>query len=272
MLGRGRCWAGCRRVCLWGLGTHSMSCRSTSCQQRGAAGCSQPARPCPAFTSVPPPASPCFPRCAVDLAAENGGNIETTVPGEVARHGGVTCIGYTDFPSRLPAQASTLYSNNISKVGVGAWVWLAGGGGEGSRALTCLGSARISFGAFGRDGSSPGPLPAWEMRGDRAQPLTSSPPSLRPPQFLLSMGPFTGHKGQWLVDPKDEAVRGALVLEGGDLRWPAPLPPVRRAGLRGEGERGRRGPCRVPPGERCLGGGRVSGGPRLWRGISSLKT
>ena len=36
---------------------------------------------------------------------------------QVVRHGGVTCIGFTDFPSRLPAQASTLYSNNISKVG-----------------------------------------------------------------------------------------------------------------------------------------------------------
>jgi H+-translocating NAD(P) transhydrogenase len=52
----------------------------------------------------------------VDLAAEMGGNIETTVPGEVIKTpNGVTCIGYTDLPSRLAAQASTLYSNNISK-------------------------------------------------------------------------------------------------------------------------------------------------------------
>ena len=49
----------------------------------------------------------------VDLAAENGGNCELTVPGEkVVRHG-VTIIGYTDLPSRLPTQASTLYANNI---------------------------------------------------------------------------------------------------------------------------------------------------------------
>jgi H+-translocating NAD(P) transhydrogenase len=52
----------------------------------------------------------------VDLAAEMGGNIEATVPNEVVKTpNGVTCIGYTDLPSRLPAQASTLYSNNISK-------------------------------------------------------------------------------------------------------------------------------------------------------------
>ena len=29
---------------------------------------------------------------------------------------GVTCIGFTDLPSRLPTQSSTLYSNNITKL------------------------------------------------------------------------------------------------------------------------------------------------------------
>lgn len=52
----------------------------------------------------------------VDLAAEAGGNIETTVPGQVWKSpNGVTCIGYTDLPSRLATQSSNLYSNNISK-------------------------------------------------------------------------------------------------------------------------------------------------------------
>ena len=51
----------------------------------------------------------------VDLAAEAGGNIATTVPGELSVHKGVTHIGYTDLPSRLPTQSSTLYGNNISK-------------------------------------------------------------------------------------------------------------------------------------------------------------
>ena len=40
----------------------------------------------------------------VDLAAEAGGNIETIVPGEVSVYNGVTHIGFTDLPSRLPAQ------------------------------------------------------------------------------------------------------------------------------------------------------------------------
>merc|ERR1719295_2474535 len=52
----------------------------------------------------------------VDLAAEAGGNIETITPGELTVYNNVTHIGYTDLPSRLPTQASTLYSNNISKL------------------------------------------------------------------------------------------------------------------------------------------------------------
>jgi H+-translocating NAD(P) transhydrogenase len=51
----------------------------------------------------------------VDLAAETGGNCEVTKPGETYSYKGVTIIGYTDLPSRLPTQSSTLYSNNITK-------------------------------------------------------------------------------------------------------------------------------------------------------------
>ena len=51
----------------------------------------------------------------VDLAAETGGNVATTVPGKIVTIHDVVHIGLTDFPSRLPAQSSTLYANNISK-------------------------------------------------------------------------------------------------------------------------------------------------------------
>jgi NAD(P) transhydrogenase subunit alpha len=50
----------------------------------------------------------------VDLAAEQGGNCEVTVPGEAIVHAGVTVIGYTDLPSRMAAQSSTLYANNLN--------------------------------------------------------------------------------------------------------------------------------------------------------------
>jgi NAD(P) transhydrogenase subunit alpha len=49
----------------------------------------------------------------VDLAAEQGGNCELTVAGEVVVDSGVTVIGYTDLPSRLSAQSSQLYATNL---------------------------------------------------------------------------------------------------------------------------------------------------------------
>ena len=52
----------------------------------------------------------------VDLAAESGGNISTTVADKkFVMENGVTCLGYTDLASRLPTTSSSLYSNNISK-------------------------------------------------------------------------------------------------------------------------------------------------------------
>ncbi|SDK74508.1 NAD(P) transhydrogenase subunit alpha [Aliiruegeria lutimaris] len=50
----------------------------------------------------------------VDLAAERGGNCELTVKDEkIVTENGVTIVGYTDFPSRMAAQSSTLYATNI---------------------------------------------------------------------------------------------------------------------------------------------------------------
>ena len=50
----------------------------------------------------------------VDLAAERGGNCDLTVKDEkIVTENGVTIVGYTDFPSRMAAQASNLYSTNI---------------------------------------------------------------------------------------------------------------------------------------------------------------
>ena len=50
----------------------------------------------------------------VDLAAERGGNCELTVKDErIVTENGVVIVGYTDFPSRMATQSSTLYSTNI---------------------------------------------------------------------------------------------------------------------------------------------------------------
>ena len=50
----------------------------------------------------------------IDLAAERGGNCELTKADErIVSDNGVVIIGYTDFPSRMAAQSSTLYATNI---------------------------------------------------------------------------------------------------------------------------------------------------------------
>ena len=87
----------------------------------------------------------------VDLAAEQGGNCEYTVPGHVVVEKGVTIIGYTDMPSRMANVASDLYGNNLA-------------------------------------------------------------------HFLDEMG---GVKN-WKIDHNNDAVRPALVLEAGEMKWPAP--------------------------------------------------
>jgi NAD(P) transhydrogenase subunit alpha len=52
----------------------------------------------------------------VDLAAEQGGNCELTEPNQVVVKHGVTIIGYTDLPSRLARQSSTLYATNLFRL------------------------------------------------------------------------------------------------------------------------------------------------------------
>ena len=52
----------------------------------------------------------------VDLAAEQGGNCELTEPGTAVVKHGVTIIGFTDLASRLAAQSSTLYANNLLRL------------------------------------------------------------------------------------------------------------------------------------------------------------
>lgn len=52
----------------------------------------------------------------VDMAAEQGGNCELTVPGEAVVKHGVTIVGYTDLASRMAQQSSALYANNLFRL------------------------------------------------------------------------------------------------------------------------------------------------------------
>jgi H+-translocating NAD(P) transhydrogenase subunit alpha len=73
-----------------------------------------PGRPAPRLITAAMVASMKSGSVVVDMAAANGGNVEGTRPGEVVvTDNGVTIIGYTDLPGRLPAQASQLYGTNL---------------------------------------------------------------------------------------------------------------------------------------------------------------
>jgi NAD(P) transhydrogenase subunit alpha len=73
-----------------------------------------PGRPAPKIITAEMVASMKPGSVIVDMAAQNGGNVEGTVKGEkVVTDNGVTIIGYTDLAGRLPAQASQLYGQNL---------------------------------------------------------------------------------------------------------------------------------------------------------------
>ena len=50
----------------------------------------------------------------VDLAAESGGNVELSRPGEDVHVGEVTIVGARNVPSTMPVHSSQLYSRNVS--------------------------------------------------------------------------------------------------------------------------------------------------------------
>jgi NAD(P) transhydrogenase subunit alpha len=49
----------------------------------------------------------------VDLAVEQGGNCEVSLPDEVVSAHGVTVIGWSNLAARVPVHASTLYARNV---------------------------------------------------------------------------------------------------------------------------------------------------------------
>jgi NAD(P) transhydrogenase subunit alpha len=73
-----------------------------------------PGRPAPRLITETMVASMQSGSVVVDLAAANGGNVAGTVAGErTTTDNGVTILGYTDLPGRLPTQASQLYGQNL---------------------------------------------------------------------------------------------------------------------------------------------------------------
>ncbi|WP_369138008.1 Re/Si-specific NAD(P)(+) transhydrogenase subunit alpha [Modestobacter versicolor] len=73
-----------------------------------------PGRPAPLLITKEMVASMRPGSVIVDMAAAQGGNVAGSVADEVVvTDNGVSIIGYTDLPGRLPAQASQLYGTNL---------------------------------------------------------------------------------------------------------------------------------------------------------------
>jgi NAD(P) transhydrogenase subunit alpha len=72
-----------------------------------------PGRPAPRLVSDAQLATMRPGSVLVDLAVEQGGNVEGARPGEVAERHGVRIVGHRNVPSRLAADASALYARNL---------------------------------------------------------------------------------------------------------------------------------------------------------------
>ncbi|MHA6718766.1 NAD(P) transhydrogenase subunit alpha [Sphingomonas sp. RS6] len=72
-----------------------------------------PGRPAPRLISDAQVASMKPGSVIVDLAVEQGGNVEGAVAGEIVERHGVKIIGHRNVPSRLAADASALFARNL---------------------------------------------------------------------------------------------------------------------------------------------------------------
>ena len=73
-----------------------------------------PGRPAPRLVSAVQAASMRAGSVIVDLAIENGGNVEGSRPGETVETGGARILGVANLPGSIAADASALYARNLA--------------------------------------------------------------------------------------------------------------------------------------------------------------
>jgi NAD(P) transhydrogenase subunit alpha len=72
-----------------------------------------PGRPAPKLVKAPTVAAMKPGSVIVDLAVEQGGNVEGSEPGRVVLVDGVKIVGIANLPATVPADASALYARNV---------------------------------------------------------------------------------------------------------------------------------------------------------------
>ncbi|NIM69123.1 MAG: Re/Si-specific NAD(P)(+) transhydrogenase subunit alpha [Xanthomonadales bacterium] len=122
----------------------------------------------------------------VDLAAEQGGNCELTEPDRVLEHAGVTLIGYTDMPSRLPATSSQLYATNLRHL-----LSDMTPGKDGQLAVD-MDDEVIRGATVCKDGATTWPPPAPKVSMAPPKPAEAAPPPVAEPKKKSVAGPLIG--------------------------------------------------------------------------------
>jgi H+-translocating NAD(P) transhydrogenase subunit alpha len=72
-----------------------------------------PGRPAPKLVKAETVAAMKPGAILVDLAVEQGGNVEGSEAGRIVERNGVKIVGLTNLPALVPADASALYARNV---------------------------------------------------------------------------------------------------------------------------------------------------------------
>src|SRR6056297_790904 len=111
----------------------------------------------------------------VNLAAEKGGNCKMTVMDDkIVTDNGVTIIGYTDFPSRMATQSSTLYATNVRHMMTDLTPEKDG------QVVHDMEDDVIRGATVAHDGDVTFPPPPPKVAAIAAQPKKEAPPELTP--------------------------------------------------------------------------------------------
>lgn len=152
----------------------------------------------------------------VDLASEAGGNCELTRPGEAYKtDNGVHVVGYTDLPSRLPTQASTLYANNITKL-------LLSMGSKDGRLVTDLSDDVVRMSMVTHGGKvtwPPAPLPAPAPAAPKAPPKPVLSPEQKRAADEAAVQASVWKRALWTAGSMTAIVGMGALAPGGDFSW-----------------------------------------------------
>ncbi|MFF4764049.1 Re/Si-specific NAD(P)(+) transhydrogenase subunit alpha [Streptomyces sp. NPDC001292] len=146
-----------------------------------------PGRPAPRIIDEDMVASMKRGSVIVDMAASNGGNVAGAVADQrVVTPGGVTILGWTDLPGRLPTQASQLFGQNLVNL---------------LKLLTPEKDGRLTLDledvvqrgmTVCRDGEVMWPPPPVQVSVAPAAPVVTAPPPPKPVKQPMSQGTRLG--------------------------------------------------------------------------------